>query len=273
MSAAFQAPSPSTPEIRLRQMQEEAEQFASQICHDVEEPLRAMTAFAQLMEEKRWGPIDENEQAYLRHVLASTDHVRRLLRGFLSYCQAGRSNHSRFGPVDLRIAAASALQTLRRRANDMDAEIQVEESLPVVLGDFAELQQVLEHLIGNALTHRRPGSTPSVRISAQRTGPDVCTVSVMDNGPGVAPERLALLFLPFKRFHGREIPGAGLGLAISRRIVEWHGGHIWCEAAEGGGARFCMTLPLLESNVLEPNVLESSRLESIRGSASGAASH
>ncbi len=233
-------------QARLLEVRSETEQFAAQICHDVEAPLRGVSAFAQLIEEQRAEQLAGDERAILEHVHASGDRLRHLLQSFLSYCQLGRS-HANSGPVDLRIAALSASQTLRPRVQATGAAIQIPGLFPVVHGDFAELQQVFEQLISNALDYRQPGSVPAVTVAAERAGPEEWTVSVEDNGPGVPAQHQALIFLPFKRLHGREIPGSGMGLAIAKRIVEAHGGRIWVESGKKGGARFCFALPPAKS--------------------------
>lgn len=230
-------------ESRLRETQGQTEQFASHICHDVEESLRSVTALAQMVE----GRLSGDERAILDHVLATNSRVRHLLRSFLSYCQLDRCDRANPGPVDLGLAAASAQQALRARIEETAAAIQSQGPFPVVRGDFSEWQRVFEQIISNALDYRWPGSRPSVAIAAGQSGPEEWTVSIQDDGPGIPPEYQTLVFLPFKRLHGREIPGSGMGLAIAKRIVEAHGGRIWVESgAESGkvrGARFCIAVP------------------------------
>ena len=176
--------------------------------------------------------------------------MRNLVRGFLSYSQAGSGNRrTQFGPVDLRAPAAAAVQALRKRVDESGSVVIFEDAWPSVWGDFGQLQQVFEQVIGNAIEYRRPGSAAEVTLGAARTSEGECEVTIADNGNGIPADFRSSIFLPFKRLHGREIPGAGLGLAISRRIVEAHGGRMWVDSTPGNGARFCFTLRLFDSEV------------------------
>ncbi len=233
---------------RLAEARGEVEQFASRACHDIEEPLRAVTTFAQLIEERRERNLSADERTYLGHVMAASTRVRNLVRGFLSYAQAGNGNRrTQLGPVNLRAAAAAAVQALRKRVDESGSVVIFEDEWPAVWGDFGQLQQVFEQVIGNAIEYRRPGSAVEVTLGAGRTNAGECEVAIADNGNGIPTDFRSSIFLPFKRLHGRETPGAGLGLAISKRIVEAHGGRIWVDSTPGTGARFCFTLRLFES--------------------------
>jgi light-regulated signal transduction histidine kinase (bacteriophytochrome) len=231
---------------RLRAAQSEIEQFAAQLCHDVEEPLRAVTTFVQIVEERQ-GALAEPERGYLEHVLAASARVRCLLRGFLSYAQAGRGRRAHFGRLDLRAAAAAAVQSLRKRVEESRSEIVIEEPWPTVWADFGQLQQVFEQVLRNAIDYHAPQSAARVTLSAKRGDGDEWVVLIADNGAGVATDFQASIFLPFKRLHGREIPGAGMGLAICRKIVEAHGGRMWVESQPGAGASFYFTLRAFET--------------------------
>lgn len=228
---------------QLHEIQAEMEMFASHICHDVEESLRVINAFAAIIEEHRGGELSEEERSLLQNVFAASGRLRLMLRSFLSYCQVGRSRHVSSGPVDLRIVAQSALQSLRTQVEKTGAVIRLDGSFPVVRGDFAELQQVFEQVILNAILYRKPGSTPAVNISASQSTAGEWNVNIDDNGPGIPARHQALIFLPFKRLHGREIPGSGMGLAIVKRIMESHEGRVWVEASASGGARFRLGFP------------------------------
>jgi len=236
-----------TLEGNLREAQADVERFAAQTFHDVEEPLRSVSTFVQLIEERREGQLTDDERSYLGYVLASGTRVRHLLRSFLTYAQVGRGRRSEFGRVDLRIVAVSAIQALRKRVEETGTAIQIEGKLPPVLGDFGELQRVFELIIGNAIDYRRPGSSACVTVELRPSGNGESIIAIADNGNGVPEHLRTAVFEPFKRLHGREIPGAGMGLAIAKKIVEAHGGRIWVESAPGKGACFCFTLPALET--------------------------
>lgn len=230
---------------RLRAAQAETEQVAAQLCHDIEEPLRAVSTFVQLVEERQG--LTEPERGYLAHVLAAGARARSVLRGFLSYAQAGHGRRARFGRVDLGSPAAAAVQALRKRVDQTQTVITVEGPWPTVWGDFGQLQQVFEHVIRNAIDYHPAGSAPVIAIKAAQGPGQEWTIAISDNGPGIGADFQSAIFLPFKRLHGREIPGAGLGLAISKKIVETHGGRIWVESQAGAGACFRFTIRALES--------------------------
>ena len=221
-------------EGKVREAESETEQFAAQICHDIEEPLRALGMFVELVHERREGKLSREERTYLELVLSASNRVRHMLRGFLSYSQAGRGRRTRFSPVNLKIVAASAVQSLRQRIDETGAVVRLDQTFPSVPGDFGDLQQVFKQVIGNAIEYSRTGPPPSVTVSANRDGEE-WTITISDNGPGIAAELQSAVFLPFKRLHGRDIPGAGLGLSISRKIVEAHGGRMWVEGEPGKG--------------------------------------
>lgn len=228
----------------LRSAQGEAELFAARLYHDIEEPLRAVTTFVQIVEERK--VLTESEQGYATLVQAAATRVRALLRGFISYAQAGHGNRSRFGRVDLKSPATAAVQALRKRIEQSHATVSIEGAWPTVWGDFGQLQQVFDHLLRNAIDYIPAGTAPVISLRAEHGPEQDWTIAVSDNGSGIPADFQASIFLPFKRLHGREIPGAGLGLAIARKIVETHGGRIWVESRAGGGASFRFSIRAAE---------------------------
>jgi two-component system sensor histidine kinase/response regulator len=215
-----------------------------QLAHDIEGPLRGVVTFAELIGQAH--PLSDSERTYLKHVLTSADQVRRLTRCLLTYAQAKR-DRPRLAEVQLRSIVAAAMHALREQIKETAAVVQVQDPLPSVLGDFSALQVVMQSLVGNAIHYRCPNSAVSIRISAKEGPGGELLVSVADNGIGVAKEHHEIIFAPFKRLHGLEIPGAGMGLAICRQIVEGHGGRIWVESEAGHGAEFLFTLPPSQS--------------------------
>jgi signal transduction histidine kinase len=216
--------------------------FSMKFAHDIEGPLRGVVTFAELIGQAH--PLSENERTYLRHVLSSADQVRRLARCLLTYAQAKR-DPLRLAEVPLKGVVAAAVQALRERIRESAAVIHIQDSLPTVMGDFSALQQVVQNLVGNAINYRGPDSNVSITIGARQASAAEWLISVADNGIGVAKEYHDAIFAPFKRLHGNEIPGAGMGLALCKQIVEGHGGRIWVESEPGRGASFQFTLGTL----------------------------
>jgi len=232
--------------LRMRRAERELDRsrgelldFSRQLAHDIEGPLRGVVTFAELIGLSH--PLSEKEQTYLGHVLSSADQVRRLARGVLSYAEAKREPPP-LVVVPFRGVVVAATQTLRDRIKEAGAVIHMQDSLPSVLGDFSALQKVVQSLIGNSINYRRRDTRLSVTIRAREGPSQDWVISVSDNGIGVAKQYYESIFAPFKRLHGLEIPGAGMGLAFCRQILETHGGRIWVESEPGFGASFLFTL-------------------------------
>jgi signal transduction histidine kinase len=232
--------------LRMRAAERELEQsrvelvdFSRQIAHDVEGPLRGVVTFAELIGQVH--PLSENERTYLGHVLSSADQVRRVARCFLSYAEAKRQPPC-LNVVPLRGVVAATVHALRERIKESGADLHIQDPLPKVLGDFSGLQQVIKSLLTNAINYRRPDASLSITIGAKPGSGGEWLIFVSDNGIGIAQQYHESIFAPFKRLHGLDIPGAGLGLAICKHIVGTHGGRIWVESEAGCGASFQFTL-------------------------------
>jgi light-regulated signal transduction histidine kinase (bacteriophytochrome) len=232
--------------LRMRRVERELERsrrelasFSMQIAHDIEGPLRGVVTFAELIGQTH--SLSENERTYLGHVLSSADQVRRLARGVLTYAEAQRQPPS-FTVVPLRGVVVATAHALRERIKESAAVIHMQEPLPTALGDFSALQQVIQSLLTNAINYRCRNTSPSITVGARQESDGEWLIFVSDNGVGVAKQYHESIFEPFKRLHGLEIPGAGMGLAICKQIVEAHGGRIWVESEPGCGASFLFTL-------------------------------
>lgn len=226
-------------ERELQRSREELVDFSVQLAHDIEGPLRGVVTFAELIGEAH--PLSEKERTYLGHVLSSADQARRVARGVLTYAEAQRAR-PRLNGVSLHSVVMAALQALSKPIKESAAVIQVQEPLPSTLGDFSALQQVIQNLIDNAISYRRRDTGLFIAIGARRESSGHWLISVSDNGCGIAKQYHKTIFAPFKRLHGLEIPGAGMGLAICKEIVESHGGWIWVESEPECGASFLFTL-------------------------------
>lgn len=216
--------------------------FAFAASHDLQEPLRTISIFSEILQERLHGRLDENEREHFERVISSAARMRGLISDLLAYSQVGREAIAKT-VVNLNAVIAWATTNLREGIQESGATVEVAEELPDVLGDFSQLGQVFQNLISNALKYRLAAVPLIVRIWAKRLSAVEWQITIGDNGPGVAREHHDKIFLPFKRLHGAEMPGSGIGLALCRRIIEAHGGRIWVESELGHGANFSFTLP------------------------------
>jgi len=227
---------------KLKVAQEEFQQFALRASHDFQESLRAVNTFSQLIAEARRENLSDRERQYLDFMLDGTDRMRDLLDYILIYSQAASDNPATYGMVDMKSVAHGAVKSLHQPTLESGANVTVSPALPMVWGNFLRLQQVLHCLIANAIKYRNHDLPVEVRIEAARDRGGEWKISVRDNGIGIAKQYHESVFVPFKRLHGKNIPGCGMGLAVCRRIVETHGGRIWVESNPGSGSEFHFTL-------------------------------
>jgi len=228
----------------LERSNRDLEQFAYVASHDLQEPLRKVSSFCQLLQRRYGGQLDERADQYIGFAVDGAQRMQRLINDLLAFSRVGRTT-SDFAPVDLReIALAAAAQVEMTRA-ELDGEIVLGE-LPRVQGDSALLRQMLLNLFGNGLKFHRPGTAPVVRVDARRDG-EFWEIGVSDNGIGVEPEYAEKIFVIFQRLHAREVyAGTGIGLALVKKIVEFHGGRVWLDTGprDEPGTVIRFTLPV-----------------------------
>jgi signal transduction histidine kinase len=224
----------------LSRMNDELRQFAYVASHDLQEPLRTVASYAQLLARRYRGKLDKDADEFIGYMVGGVTRMHTLLNDMLAYSRVTESRDRPLVPANLNAVVQSALMNLDLTISENHAVVQV-ESLPTLPGDEIQLTQVFQNLIGNAIKYKS-SEPPRITISAEE-GPDEWIISVTDNGIGVDPQYSERIFGIFKRLHGRELPGTGMGLAICKRIVERHNGRIWVESESGNGARFCFTLP------------------------------
>lgn len=226
-------------EDALRRSNEDLGEFAHVVSHDLQGPLRTVRAYTQLLARRFEGQLDEDADELISHVLNGTNTMKVLIEGLLQYATAGEEAPRE--QVDLGQLVNGVVSSLGALIKETGAEV-ISEKLPAVSANPVQMQQLFQNLIGNAIKYRRPGGLPHVHLSARRSRLE-WEVAVRDNGIGMRPEHAHSIFGVFKRLHGSEIPGAGIGLAICKRIVEKHGGRIWVESEPGRGSTFFFTLP------------------------------
>ncbi|MBB6018735.1 ATP-binding protein [Deinococcus radiopugnans] len=225
----------------LERSNAELAQFAYVASHDLQEPLRTITSFSQLLARRYRGQLDDRADGYIRLIGDATGRMGTLLQDLLAFSRVG-ADPLRRGPVNLQTLLEQVQQDLHAQVERTGARLVV-GPLPTVLGDATQLRQLFQNLLGNALKFHHPERAPEVRVTAQDDGTFV-TVQIADNGIGIAPEYAERIFAIFQRLHTREAyEGSGMGLAIARKIVERHGGRLWLESTPGQGTTFQVSLP------------------------------
>ena len=225
----------------LTRSNEELEKFAYVASHDLQEPLRMVSNFARLLENRYKGKLDQDADDFINFAVEGANRMQRLITDLLAYSRVGRRGNE-FKEVSYEAALDHALSNLKAVVEQSGAVV-TREPLPVVMGDESQLAQLFQNLIGNAVKFCKDGP-PLIHVSSERRGNE-WVFSVHDNGIGIAPEYCERIFLIFQRLHGRqEYPGTGIGLAICRKVVERHGGRIWVESAPGSGSTFYFTIPV-----------------------------
>lgn len=226
----------------LERSNRDLEQFAYVASHDLQEPLRKVSSFCQLLQRRYGGQLDERADQYIEFAVDGAQRMQRLINDLLAFSRVGRNTEA-FGQVDLAGVVAAAAAALDATRTELSGEIVLGE-LPVVHGDRALLQQLFVNLVGNALKFHREGVPPVVRVDAVRTDAG-WEVTVADNGIGVEAEYADKVFVIFQRLHGRDrYPGTGIGLALAKKIVEFHDGRIAFDPVAGPGSTVRVTLPV-----------------------------
>ncbi len=223
----------------LEQRNLELQHFAYATHHDLRAPLRTIIAFSEMLQASGT-QLDERSAQSLKFILASSNRMSELVDSLLNYAKAGEVAAESSTPFRTEEALAKALDGLRVAIEETQAAITHAE-LPAISGVEVQFEQLIQNLIGNALKYRGD-ETPRIHLSAAREA-DEWIFCVADNGQGIAPEYQTQIFELFKRLHGQDIPGSGIGLATCKRIVERFGGRIWVESEPGKGSRFFFTIP------------------------------
>jgi len=219
---------------------EDLRQFAYAASHDLREPLRMVASYTQLLARRYQDQLDDDGREFMRYILDATKRMDRMLADLLTYSHQFRASEHVLSTVDAEAALHGVQLTLDKTIRENNAEI-THDPLPQVRFDFNQLTLLLVHLITNAITFHGP-ETPRIHISAMEQD-DSFLFTIRDNGIGIEPRFHEQVFGVFKRLHGHEYPGNGIGLAICKRIVEQHGGKIWVESELGQGSTFRFTLP------------------------------
>jgi two-component system, sensor histidine kinase and response regulator len=226
----------------LQRSNEDLAQFAYAASHDLQEPLRTVAVYNDLLVRQYGAHLDQDARTYISFTQDAVRRMQILIQDLLVYSQLQTEDFSANLTIDAKVLVELALANLKNAIDENGATISYSE-LPAIRADVAQLAQVFQNLIGNAIKYRKPDEAPRVEISAalQTEGWVFC---VRDNGIGFEQKDADKIFGIFKRLHNRDIPGTGIGLAIVKKIVERHRGQVWAESVPGEGAAFYFRLPL-----------------------------
>ena len=235
----------------LNRSNEELEQFAYIASHDLQEPLRMVASYTQLLSRRYKGKLDSNADEFISFAVDGASRMQRLIKDLLAYSRVGTRAKDLFD-TSSEEALQQALINLRGAVEESGAQV-THDPLPIVVADEMQLIQLFQNLVGNAIKYQNPG-TPRVHISAARDGEKRWTFSVRDNGLGIDSQYFERIFGMFQRLHKREeFEGTGVGLAICKKIVERHGGSISVKSELGHGSTFSFALGESEKSPAKPS--------------------
>jgi light-regulated signal transduction histidine kinase (bacteriophytochrome) len=235
----------------LKRSNAELEEFAYVASHDLQEPLRMVASFTQLLAKRYQGKLDQDADEFIGFAVDGATRMQQLIQDLLAFSRVGTRGKP-LEPTDCNVILDLARTNLHKALGESQAEV-TSGPLPTVMGDEVQLIQLFQNLIANALKFRGK-APPIIRISAQEDNGD-WRFAVRDDGIGIAPAHQDRIFKIFQRLHRRsEYPGTGIGLAICKKIVERHGGRLWVASEEGRGATFFFTIPKeSDSDRLDPS--------------------
>jgi PAS domain S-box-containing protein len=225
----------------LKRSNDDLQQFAYVSSHDLQEPLRMVSSYTQLLAKRYQGRLDSDADEFIAFAVDGCNRMQGLIQDLLAYSRAG-TNEKKLREVPSENALQKALINLRAAIKQSGAVV-THDALPAITTDETQVTQIFQNLVGNAIKYRR-AEDPRVHVSAARNDRNEWTFSVRDNGLGIDPQYFERIFILFQRLHGRdEFEGTGIGLAVCKRIVERLGGKIWVESQLEKGSTFCFTLP------------------------------
>ncbi|MDD5459963.1 MAG: ATP-binding protein, partial [Phycisphaerae bacterium] len=227
----------------LQRSNDDLQQFAHVASHDLQEPLRMVTSYLQLLAKRYQGKLDKDADDFIGFAVDGAKRMQNLILALLQYSRVG-SQAKPFAVCDMDKVAKNCIKDLEAAIEQNKAEVTYDK-LPVITADITQMEQLLRNLINNALKYHAENVTPKIHVGV-REEEDGWTFSVKDNGIGIAPEFFNRIFVIFQRLHNRnEYSGSGIGLSVCKRVVERHGGKIWVKSTPGKGATFYFTIPII----------------------------
>jgi PAS domain S-box-containing protein len=225
--------------MELERSNTELERFAYVASHDLQEPLRTISSYLQLLERRYKERLDEKGLQYMDFTVRAANRLQNMISGLLEYSRV-ETRGQPFGPVNCETVLRQTLENLRKAIDESNAQVTY-SPLPTVPADRQQLVRLFQNLLANSIRYRGQ-EPPRIHVSAEQQKGD-WVFAVQDNGIGIDPEYKDQIFVIFQSLHGRDVPGIGLGLSVAKRIVERHGGRIWVESRPGEGATFYFTIP------------------------------
>jgi len=226
----------------LQRSNQDLQQFAYIVSHDLQEPLRTITSFTQLLANRYKGKLDKDADDFINFIVEGTVRMKQMIQDLLQYSRV-TTKGGEFTETNAEEVIKDTISNLKVVINENDAEITY-DPLPKVFADSKQLQRVFQNLILNSIKYRKPDEPPKIHISAQKDK-DEHIFSVSDNGIGIEKQYFDRIFAIFQRLHSREeYEGTGIGLAVVKRIIERHGGRIWVESELGKGSTFYFSIPI-----------------------------
>ena len=237
---------------KLQETNAELKNFVYVASHDLREPLRKITVFAEMLKNSLKDKIDHSEAENLHYMVDGAERMKKMIDGLLVYSRVSTQPHP-FQKVDLNeIVSQIGKFELAVLIEEQNVILEVPKPLPLIVGDVSQMTQLMQNIIANGIKYQKKGNRPVIKITSKPAADGMVQIEVTDNGIGIKPEYHSSVFGMFKRLHGKEYEGTGIGLATCRKIVERHNGTIGLESQPGQGSTFWFTIAQVPATIAQP---------------------